>query len=482
MTIHSDWSRILHDECSAAFTPKPPQGCNPDVGIIDGHLQLMRLDPRMGTWECFVRNQFLKPIQTLFNLGCPRVVLCFDNYGAVPSYKTMTQNARTNKFEIRKFGPDDALPPNVPEDPITYLMNRNFKLRLIQMLCEKVPERVQLQQGQEFILDYKRVVSYSSPSQKDRIPVPMADMACMGESDVKFCRYVSKFGNALVHAIDGDYMAIALLYYAHHNIQLRNKIFIYRQLAVLQSTSSTVTAKRKRKLAQEEQSCKGGSCCAASMEEEEQDDTGLIFFKPGAKAQQQQRAQAPKCWVNMQMVYQMLGGTMLKSMRKLGVSSEQDAVFGIVFLMLCAGTDFSRSTPLLGPKRMWDALPIIAGALTEAVGWVEDEGKRNVNDDKILNQVIAKLYALNYKKHVPGALTFSPSLETVLKGLQKSKLSDGTKQKLPSMERMHVTLRNVKWVIRYWEMENGAMETPEDGQYGFVRDAEGELTFADLVA
>jgi hypothetical protein len=39
-------------------------------------------------------------------------------------------------------------------------------------------------------------------------------MVPTGESDIKFARYVDLYGNALVHAIDGDYMAIALLYYA----------------------------------------------------------------------------------------------------------------------------------------------------------------------------------------------------------------------------------------------------------------------------
>lgn len=478
MTIHSDWSRIIHDQCSAAFTAKPPQGSNPQVGIIDGHLQLMRLDPRMGTWECFVRNQFLKPIESLFQMGCPRVVLCFDNYSAVPSYKTMTQNARTNKFEIRNFGPDDDLPSKVPEDPITYLMNRNFKLRLIQMLCEQVPARVKLQHGQEFLLDYKRVVLYCGAQ---RVPAVVSDMAAMGESDVKFCRYVSKYGNALVHAIDGDYMAIALLYYTKHDVHMRNKIFIYRQLSTLHSTSSTATGKRKRK----EAAAAAASCLllqteADSDEQQQQEQQQqLVFFKPTKEGSQPTAAASsrPKCWVNMQMVYRMLGGAVLltPSVITSKKKTERDAVFSMVFLMLCAGTDFSRSTPLLGPKRMWDALPEIALALLDAVGC-----DAVVNEEKVLNQVIGHMYALNYPKHV-GALK-QARLESVLRGLQSSKLSEGTKEKLPSMERMRVTLRNVCWVIKYWETENGAVETPEDGQYGFVRDAAtGDLTFADTV-
>jgi hypothetical protein len=491
MTIHSDWSRILHDECSSAFTPTPPRGINPEVGIIDGHLQLMRLDPRMDTWECFVRNQFLKPIQSLFQMGCPRVVLCFDNYGAVPTYKTMTQNARTNKFEIRKFGPEDELPPKVPDDPITYLMNRNFKLKLIQMLCGQIPLRVQLQQGQEFILDYKRVVCYSytplSGLTSHRVPVPMSDMASMGESDVKFCRYVTKYGNALVHAIDGDYMAIALLYYAHHNVNSRNKIFIYRQLSMLHSTSSTATGKRKRKEAQErmamimedDDEMEEDHPRESSSRREGQSPASLMFFKPGMM-KKDEKNQRPKCWVNMQMVYQMLSNKVLKGIphNRMIDMTPQDAVFSAVVLMLCAGTDFSRSTPLLGPKRMWDALPMISEGLLKAV-IQQPNHDEEINEDKVMNEVIAKMYAMNYKKHIGGM--YMSSLESVLRGLQRSKLSEGTKQKLPSVERMRVTLRNVMWVIKYWKTENGQMETPEDGRYGFSRNSKGDLIFADMI-
>ena len=54
----------------------------------------------------------------------------------------------------------------------------------------------------------------------------------MGESDVKFARYVHKYGSALIHAIDGDYMMIALMYYVRTaDPSAANKIHIYRQLA-----------------------------------------------------------------------------------------------------------------------------------------------------------------------------------------------------------------------------------------------------------
>jgi hypothetical protein len=444
MTIHSDWSRILHEECEEAFSKSAPQ-CALDIGVIDGHLQLMRLDARMETWECFVRNQFLKPIQTLFNLGCPRVVLCFDNYGAVPVYKTMTQTTRTSKYVIKNFGPQDELPQKIPEDPMQYLMNRSFKLKLIEMLCDRIPAAVHLEEGQEFILDYKRVVSYSMQM---RIPSAMRDMETMGESDVKFCRYVSKYGNALVHAIDGDYMAIALLYYTQHDTHLRNQIFIYRQLSVLHPPPS-----KKRKL--------------VAVEEEQ-----LAFFKPSAP----QHQQPPKCWVNMQLVYKVLSKAMRKGLKPDAAFAEKDAVFGAVFLMLLAGTDFSRNTPLLGPKRMWEALPRVGAALLQSV----DRREGTVDEAQVMDAVIARMYEQHYSKHVRCSPFFKTNFGLVLQSLQKSKLSEGTKLKLPSPERMLATLRNVRWVVKYWRTENGLVETPEDGHYGYARNRQGELTFVDL--
>jgi hypothetical protein len=433
MTIHSDWSRILHDECSDAFSRRAPTG-RMQVGVIDGHLQLMRLDPRMGTWDTFIRNQFLKPIETLFHLGCPRVALCFDNYGAVPAYKSMTQAARSGRHEVKVFHAHDALPATIPEDPMLFLMNRHFKLKLIEMLCERIPPLVGIERGQEFILDYKRVVSYTHGP---RVPAPVRDMECMGESDVKFCRYVTRYGSALVHAVDGDYMAIALLYYAHRGVRDDNRIFIYRQLSVLPS--------RKRK--------------QPEPEEEE-----LVFFRPApVKA-------APKCWVDMQMVFATLARAVRRGQTDV---ADQDAVFSMVFLMLCAGTDFSRNVPLLGPKRMWEALPKISAPLVQAV-----RGEGALNSKAFLNLVIGRMYAMHYSRHVSA--TYPLTLATVLDALHRSRLSNTTKGKLPTPERMATTLRNVEWVIRYWSTENGAVETPCDGACGYSRAANGEITFADL--
>ena len=43
--------------------------------------------------------------------------------------------------------------------------------------------------------------------------------------------------------------------------------------------------------------------------------------------------------------------------------TDAERVGAAVNLMLLAGTDFSRPLPLLGPKRVWNSLPVVVNAL-----------------------------------------------------------------------------------------------------------------------
>lgn len=594
MTIHSDWARILHSECPEAFknSQRPPlsaaaQGTSTkfqrtaakddpsvssqaarashhhryNVGVIDGHLQLMRLDVRMQTWECFIRNQFMKPIYEMYSYGCPRVVLCFDDYGNVPLYKAMTQNSRVNKVTatattttstkkgasskkkknheededeeaqvdvlkdekiklIKAFGPHDPLPPVIPDEPLLYLMNRHFKLKLIDLVCQRVPQLLRMpQRDNEFILDYKKAVLYQSvvgscpfpplavplgsemaaevakgvlddlikvvvvdhghdskkrkfiPSSSGEAyhttttsasgfqlissPIVMADMVSLGESDIKFIRYVKKYGNALVHAIDGDYMAIALLYYSTHGIHDNNKIFIYRQFSLLSSTTTNTA--------------KGGG-------------------EPKKKTSSEK-----KCWVDMQLLFTVIAQAMRQSgythvinARTFEPFDEKDAVFTVVFLMLCAGTDFSRNLPMIGAKRIWEHLPDIAVPAIQAIRGGGCGDHHVVNEGMFLNLVIGKMYSLIYKNHlspcISGIQPNQQSFEAVMLGIKGSKkLSQSTKDKLPSVRRMQNTIKNLIWVTKYWTMDNGHVETPLNGEYGYARDADGNMNFVDLI-
>lgn len=443
MTIHSDWSRILHEECPSAFVKGIPRGDH-RVGIIDGHLQLMRLHSGIPTWDAFAEYLFVRPIMRLFEAGCATVVLCFDSYDNVPAYKSMTQNMRVAKHsEVKVFLPHQELPSCIPPDAMLFLMNRHFKLKVIDLLCSKVPGGVGLKPGQRLVLDYRKVVVYEHGC---CVPAPLdPTLVPMGESDVKFCRYVHRFGNALVHAIDGDYLVIALLYYARYGMNPNNKMFIYRHLSTL--------------------SKKGD------------DGAG-----EGTKRKRQKTEAESKCWVDMQLLFAVIARSVWMSMgtpplnpTTRAVFTDADAVVSAVFLMLSAGTDFSRGLPLVGPKRMWDALPSIAMPLLLAV-----RGAPEVDEDLFTQNVVGKLYKAVYERQLKKAPR--SDLASVLGALSTSALAPSTKGRLPTEERVTTTLRNVKWVVKYWETINGVPETPLDGTYGFSMGSDGVVCFHDMLS
>ena len=464
MTIHSDWARILHEECPEAFVRNVPKGkCS--VGILDGHLQLMRLHPCLENWATFVRTLFVKPLKMMLDAGCKRVVLCFDSYGSVPAYKNMTQLKRCSKHEVRTFGEQQPLPQHIPDDPMPFLMNRHFKVRVIEMLCEEVPKRMPLKEGQSLIIDYRRVVEYTTRSPA---PTPIPDLVPMGESDVKFCRYVERYGNALVHAIDGDYLMIALLYYAQQagGLSGSNRIFIFRQFAALQSH-----APRKRKKGEEEEEATTFTMV----------DNGKRMVSPANN----------KCWVDMQLLYviitaslrQVLPTNMAAANFQTGAPEtvkDNDLIMSAVFLMLLAGTDFSRGLPLLGPKRLWDllpsiGLPLVLSTRNVSKGTVGEEG---LNVATLTDGVIGTLYGQVFEKHTPRhAQTF----EKVMQGIQASKLAPSTKSRIPGAAQVACTIRNVAWVMRYWCTINGCVQTPLEGENGYVRSGT-QITFADHLA
>jgi hypothetical protein len=460
MTIHSDWARLLHDECPDAFHERIPEEVRFDVGVIDGHLQLMSLNANFRSWEQFLLAVFVRPIQRLFAAGAPVVVLCFDAYDQVPAYKSMTQLKRVARVAPPtggvSFAADEALPEEIPEGTMEYLMNRNFKLKVVQLALQQVPRMLQstlaLAPERRLLLDYRSTVEYSAST--GMVPRRLDDLVPMGESDVKYVRYVERYGNALVHAVDGDYMAIALLYYASGGVRDDNRIFVFRQRSTL-----------------------GGGDAEAQADEEE-DKKKRKRTLPSAK----KRSGPPKCWVDMQLLFATIADCMRQSASEPHHSSSntdetttmQTAVHAAVLLMLCAGTDFSRPMPLLGPKRLWEHLPLVADALVHGT-----QPSAPLALPLLCDSVVGAIYRSVFANHVPPHV---PSrLADVIDHLkQHSRLSELTRSRLPSEAQVRVTLQNVGWVMEYWTAINRTVPAPLDGSHGFVRCPTSQrITFAD---
>ena len=490
MTIHSDWARLLHDECPDAFHERIPKAVRFDVGVIDGHLQLMSLNSNFSSWEQFLLAVFVRPIQRLFDAGAPIVVLCFDAYDQVPAYKSMTQLKRCSRIApCVSFTADEALPEEIPEATMEHLMNRSFKLKVVQLALQQVPRMLQTTLAsapeRRLVLDYKSTVEYSGRT--GMVPRRLDDMVPMGESDVKYVRYVERYGNALVHAVDGDYMAIALLYYARGGVRDDNRIFVFRQRSTLHPTKKD-TKKRNREEEEEVEESGDDDLPRSSSTSTTTTTTTTAHHHSSSSSNNKnkntrkinkKRASPPKCWVDMQLLFV----TIAESMRQSGVNdtSENATVQAAVLLMLCAGTDFSRPLPLLGPKRLWEYLPMVANDLVRGVPLLLGE-ETPLELSTLCDSVVGAIYRLVFSNHVP--VSVPKTLSDVLKHLKHhSRLADITRSRLPSEAQVRVTLQNVGWVMAYWTAINRAVPTPLDGSQGFVLcPVSQRITFADRVS
>jgi hypothetical protein len=519
MTIHSEWTRIFHEECPEAFMEVFDHKLFNDVklGVIDGHLQLMCLNEYMGTWENFIKIMYLLPITKLYQMGCQKVVLCFDSYDNVPVYKHMTQLKRSSGKIVQTFDSSQCLPPRIPENCMRFLMNRNFKLKVLQMVCERIPQLIEIEQHQEFILDYKRVVLYKPliqntpgkinsalfPSKYSLHPCPITlpEFEPMGESDVKFVRYVDKFGSALVHAIDGDYMIIALLYYAQKGVFSKNKIFLYRQKQSWGSTSGDTLSDAVK------ESCFNDKESSSNLKKRKNDDALLHSIdqtktkikrgvKPLFAKNHNTLTSTKKCWVDMQLIYLSLLQVYRQSIRTDSIDlsflnmdhrehleteienfnpelhQDSQHMKSLIFLILSAGTDFSRQLPLLGPRRLWENLPCIAHYLLFAM--------KDGQDQMILDVVWGKIYKIIFSKHVsPHSFKY----QFMYSDLLHSTLSKSTKEKFPSEKQLLVTSKNIKWVMEYWQTINGKVETPLNGENGYCKhEVTGKIVFDDVAS
>eukprot|EP00961_Rhodomonas_salina_P044911 603234-Rhodomonas_salina.2 len=205
MTIHSDWAKAIKIRYPHCFRQSLPPTCNAKNGIIDGHIQLMGAY-NVKTWDQFLNSQFLRPISQLFASGCTTVVLLFDNRMAVSPYKGMTQYKRCKKYQDVNFSRSDPLPQNIPEQWLDHMMNRNFKDKVISFVCERIQALVKPAKERTLIVDFKGPPKLYTDA--TGCPQDIMNLTELGESDIKFARYVHILGNSIVYATDGDYIPI----------------------------------------------------------------------------------------------------------------------------------------------------------------------------------------------------------------------------------------------------------------------------------
>jgi len=117
----------------------------------------------------------------------------------------------------------------------------------------------------------------------------------------------------------------------------------------------------------------------------------------------------------------------------------------LLALVALCGTDYSRSFPLVGAKRVWQMLNVLLPILTTQCLRL-DNGVPLLDPDLTATQLYGAVYSNAFAAHARGAL----DLSSVQQRMSKSKLSERTKAAVPSAARAHCTARNANFVMAYW--------------------------------
>jgi hypothetical protein len=131
----------------------------------------------------------------------------------------------------------------------------------------------------------------------------------------------------------------------------------------------------------------------------------------------------------------------------------------LLALIGITGTDYSRGLPLIKAKKIWILLPKLLSTLFNGCIHLVNNHP-TLLPDVAADLLYSSIYVNVFKSHV----TQTSTLENVLKSLKSSKLSQKSKSSLPSYQRARCTIKNVNFILAYW---NGLAPNSMDPQYGF---------------
>lgn len=463
MTIDSSWIASFKEESPDSFTKTIP--FRPIAAFCDGQIRLMRghTDDFM-TWDMYIWQQFHAHVKKFYEQHkVSTVILAFDDYAHVPEAKCMTQLKRRRHLPKLEILEREPLPSFCPsgERWDQCIANRTFKSKVIALVVERLPSLLQLKAGQSLIIDYagcpKEFRAGGEGLQMRELP----ELVPMGEADVKFTRYADLFKDLLVDSVDGDSIPIALL---HHEAAIRDltmgsmceddlaespaRICIYRMTTRVEKETP-----KKRKVADTKE---GGAKEGETNEGEAKEGEA----KEG-------RARRTYEYVNIPLLHLAIREVFLQSMGRLQSPTHSQHFMGMLIALIgLTGTDFSRNMPQLSGRAVFGLLPDLWLALIQT--YDPQTGQMNVQGGT--DSLVARIYACKYATHVKAPPT---TLHHVFEALHHSKLSQRTRDSLPSVSRVACTVRNVNWLLRYWRTPT-CVPSPlqqDDGvaTFGFVK-------------
>ena len=400
------------------------------------------------TWLEYVQYQFIRRINKLLREH-KRVVVAFDCYENVPKYKSLEQDKRVSNRGVYAYRVGDELgsKPPPPQVWALALLNRDWKTAVISLICRQLLNKfVPQQEHSELIVDYVDTIRVSVKEGMRKYETLEAQ-APLGESDIKFMRYGSLYGDILVESVDSDVLLIAMLQV--QRTEFKHRVYVRRYAT--RSIEEPAAAGRKRPA-------------------EASADTGTA--KAAAPRQGREYEIVDVC-----ALLQLLQAAVRQSVGQDIVLPTHHVTHIIVVLALLTGSDYNRKLPLVGPRHLWEQLGELVPMLLMSSNAGTSEAELRIDPELWLDVFMKHVYCQKFGKHVRGLREDASFAETI-DALQGSALADRTKGLLPRPEQAACTLRNILWVLEYWKLENASPVCAEAGEHGFLV-KNGKVRFAD---
>ena len=463
MTIDSSWITAFKEESPTSFTKSIP--FRPIAAFCDGQIRLMRghTDDFM-TWDMYIWQQFHSHVKKFYDQHkVSTVILAFDDYAHVPEAKCMTQIKRRRHLPKLEILEREPLPSFCPsgERWDQSIANRTFKSKVIALVIDRLPNLLQLKEGQTLIIDYAGCPKEFRAGEGGVQTRDLPELLPMGEADVKFTRYADLFKDLLVDSVDGDSIPIALLHHeacikdltmgtmqADDLVEAPPRVCIYRITTRVEKEAPKQTPK-KRKLGEPTEPTKSGEPT-----------------QPTEKAEKQ-RSKRTFEYVNIPSLYHAIREVFAQSMGRMQSPTHSQHLMSMLLSLIgLTGTDFTRNMPQLSGRSVFGFLPDLWLALMRSY----DPSTGQMDVDSATDRLVACIYAIKYATHVKAPPS---SLHHVFEALQHSKLSQRTRDSLPSVARVVCTVRNVNWLLKYWrEPTNVPSPLEQEGgvpTFGFVK-------------
>ena len=410
MTIDSSWIACFKEELPHAFTKAAP--FRPKAVFCDGQIRLMRgYSEGVLTWDRYVWQQFHSHVNRFYEAGASVVVLAFDDYAHVPEAKCMTQTKRRRHLPKLDILEREPLPSTVPsgERWEQCIANRTFKAKIIQLVVQTLPRLLDLSRGRALVIDYAGVPSEYTKADGQLHTRTLDTLLPLGEADVKFTRYADLYQDLWVDSVDGDSIPIALL---HSEACLRDLTSGTMREGDLTAPPPRVAIYRM----------------TTRVEPKEEGEVSRRTFE----------------YVSVPALYQGLRDVLAQCIGRIASPSHEAHYMSMLLALIgLTGTDYTRGMPQLSGKSVFHLMPDVWMALMRSY----DPFSGQLDVHGATDTLVAALYAAKYATHVRSV---PPTLHHVLETLHGAKLSQRTRDSLPSAERMVCTVRNVNWLLLYW--------------------------------